>query len=655
MRFVCLLVIPLALAANDNLQQVLSRAYEVLRARRFEEAIELFRQAVAQAPDRAGLRKDLAYTYLKTGETEAARDQFREAMRLDPRDHHAALEYAFLCFETKQQAEARRVFDRIRKNGDPVSQETAERAYRNIDEPLKAGIERWTKALAEQPDDFSAHDELAELAEQRDEIALAAKHYRRAWELKPEKRALLVNLGRMLKLLGRDNEALSALLAASRGGEPHAAEAARELLPSRYPFVYEFEAALALDAGNVGLRREFAYLLLRMGQRPEAEAQFARITEAAPADLLSAAQLGFLYLVRNEAPRAMPLLERVLKGDDEDLANRVRAVLRLPQNPKKRSDPRAESVEAKLMAERSWKAGYLKDALKYLRVAHDADPVDFSVMLRLGWVNNLLKQDAEATRWFNLARRSPDPAVSREAERAFRGLRGGMAGFRTTAWVFPLLSSRWRDLFAYGQVKTEWKPRLPLRPYLSMRFVGDARGSVGAGAPQYLSESAVILGAGVMTRSWHGVMAWAEAGPAIGYRRVVSGPRVQPDYRGGVSLSRRWGPVPGGESGGWAYDVNADAVFLNRFGNDVIGVLQNRIGYVAGRAQIVWNVNATSDVRREYWANFVETGPGIRYALPRSTILSVDVLRGAYTRSDPYRREPNFFDVRTGVWYAFTY
>ena len=60
---------------------------------------------------------DLAYTLLKIGETTEARDQFAEAMRLDPGDDHVALEYAFLCYETKQQAIARRMFDRIRAQG----------------------------------------------------------------------------------------------------------------------------------------------------------------------------------------------------------------------------------------------------------------------------------------------------------------------------------------------------------------------------------------------------------------------------------------------------------------------------------------------------------------------------------------------------------
>jgi tetratricopeptide (TPR) repeat protein len=422
--------------------------------------------------------------------------------------------------------------------------------------------------------------------------------------------------------------------------------------------VYEFEAALEIDPASVELRRELAYLLLRMGRQAEAEMHFAAIAARAPEDLLSATQLGFLYLGKGDRDRAMPLLERVLHGHDEDLANRARAVLRLPQTLRRRADPRAESVEAKLMAERSWKAGYMKDALKYLQIAHEADPVDFSVMLRLGWVYNLLKQDSESQRWFNLARKSPDPAIAREADRAYNGLRVGRSALRVSGWAFPLFSSRWRDVFSYGQLKLEFKPRWPARPYLSMRFVGDARGSVGVGAPEYLSESAAIFAFGGVTRPWNGIVAWAEAGRALGYRREIRGARVLADYRGGAAYARRWGAAPGGEARGWAYETNADAVFLSRFGNDVLGVWHNRLGYVAGGAQWVWNFNLTADSKREYWANFGETGPGIRFRLPAlrpPALVSIDLLRGVSTRNEGNPRPPNFFDFRAGLWYAFSY
>src|ERR1035441_10147560 len=273
--------------APDPAYEPLTRAYEQLRAHVYDAAISNFQKAIELAPERASIHKDLAYTYLKIGENELAREQFRAAMEMEPADTQVAMEFAFLAYETKLQAEARRIFDRIRKTGNP----TAEQAFQNIDLPLAAGIERWKSAIAMGADNFSDHFELATLAEQRDELAVAAEHYEKAWRLVPDRRSVLVALGRVWKAMGRTEDATAALLAASRGGEPHAAELARELLPDRYPFVPEFQAALQLDPANVELRRELAYLLLRMERQPEAEQEFRAITEAAPDDLLAATQL----------------------------------------------------------------------------------------------------------------------------------------------------------------------------------------------------------------------------------------------------------------------------------------------------------------------------------------------------------------------------
>src|SRR5215471_11705145 len=127
----------------DPTYSTLSDAYQALRALHYDDAVTLFLKSIEAAPARAAIRKDLAYAYLKIGENEAARDQFGEAMRLEPGDFQVALEYAFLCNETKKQAEARLIFDRIRKTGDPISQKTAEKAFWNIDVPLQTGIQRW--------------------------------------------------------------------------------------------------------------------------------------------------------------------------------------------------------------------------------------------------------------------------------------------------------------------------------------------------------------------------------------------------------------------------------------------------------------------------------------------------------------------------------
>lgn len=631
-----------ALAA-DPAYVALERAYSALRQKDYDAAVTAFEAALTLVPKRAAVHKDLAYTLLKIGETEAARDRFAEAVKLDPADEHAALEYAFLCYETRRAAEARDIFDRVRRSANPGIRQTAERAFQNIDEPLREGIERWKRAIELGAADFSAHRELADLAAQRGEHRLAAAHYWEAWKLKPADRALLAETARAWKRLGRMEEANAALLAVSRGGEPRTAEAARELLPPRYPYIYEFRKALELDPGNIELRRELAYLLLKMGRQPEAEAQFGAILAADPSDALSAAQLGFLYRARGEAALAAPLLERAVASGDRELANRVRAVLRVPQAHQNNS-----SAEAKLMAERSLKAGYLLDALRYLGLAHAADPADSGVILKLGWTTNMLKRDREAIHWFGLAKSSSDPLVAAEAAKAWRGLRKSTAPLHFTMWALPLHSSRWRNTFTYGQAKLEVNTgAFPLKPYVSLRLIGDIRGrgsGAGVTSPQYFSESSAILGLGVRTPYWRGAMAWFEAGSAFQYLHG----RLAPDYRGGVSFAGR-----AAAAHGIFAETHSDSVFLSRFDNDVLGYAQNRAGWAARRTlELYWNANFTGDIKRQSWANFVETGPGVRLRLPRlseSLWLSVDSLRGWYTRDTA-----RYSDIRTGLWYAFT-
>ncbi|MDP2997934.1 MAG: tetratricopeptide repeat protein [Bryobacterales bacterium] len=658
---------PLTAQSSDPAIGPLEQAYRSLHSRDYDLAVDSFRKAVEAAPARGSIRKDLAYTYLKIGRNEAARDQFAEAMRLDPQDHHVALEYAFLCHETGKTAEARRVFDRIRKTGDATTRATAQQAFENIDRPLEEGIQRWRKALEKSPDNFSVHRELAELAERRDELPLAAEHYEKAWRLRPDLRSLLVDLGRVWQSTGRTEAAASALLAASRGAEPMAAERARELLPARYPYVYEFGRALELDPNNVELHRELAYLLLAMDRREEAEREFRAIVQLTPEDLLSTAQLGFLLLARKDSAAALPLLERVLKGPDEELADRVRTALRMPQTLKRRPEtPRAKvSLEAKTLAERSLEAGYMKDAVKYLAVAHETDPADFAVMLKLGWAHNILKQDELALGWFDLARRSPEPLVAAEAGRAYGNLRPAQARLRTSVWLFPVYSTRWRDLFSYGQIKTEIRlGKLPLRPYVSTRFVGDTRRTTGDALPQYLSESSIILGVGLATTPWHGAVSWFEAGTAVSYLWARKDqPRIAPDYRGGVSFSRGFGRLLGGEGAGAFFETTADAVFLSRFQNDIIIYSQNRLGVTLPaiasgfQSQLFWNYHVTADAQRQYWANFFESGPGLRFRwqwMPPSLSFTVSALRGAYRIMDGNPRAPVFYDLRVGIWYAYT-
>jgi tetratricopeptide (TPR) repeat protein len=650
----------------DPAHASLEKAYAALRAKDYDTAIAQFRVAIGLAPERASIHKDLAYTLLKTGDTEQARDRFAEAMRLDPADDHVALEYAFLCYETKQQAVARRVFDRIRKTGNP----TAEEAFQNVDGPLREGIARWKKAVELSPANFSAHEELARLAEQRDELELAAEHYEKAWRLRPDRRGLLLDLARVWHAENRSADAMSALLAASRASEPRVAEQAREVLHARYPFVYEFEGALVLDPSNLELRRELAYLHLEMNNREQAEKEFEALVAAAPGDLSSTAQLGLLRLARGDSDGALPLLQKVLAGTDDELADRVRAALHLPPVLHRRAGELGAQVsnDARQMADKSLELGYLKDAVKYLEIAHEDDPLDFDVILKLGRTYNILKDDQDAVRWFDLARRSPDPKIAAEAARAYRNLHPEFERLRTTVWIAPTFSTRWHDLFAYAQAKTEL--RLPgwwLHPYASVRFIGDTEGAVNVAnlGPEYLSERSVILGLGVATDAWHGANGWFEAGESLRYSPTAADPgRVVPDYRGGVAYGKGWGGLLARGARGWFAETNDDGVYVSRFAHDTLLYSQNRTGYTfrslesgGFHAQLYWNGNVTVDALGQYWANYAETGPGVKFrfeGLPAPVSFSVNALRGAYLVNQGNPRRPNFTDVRVGIWYALT-
>jgi tetratricopeptide (TPR) repeat protein len=631
-RLCPLLLLPFCLFAQPEFA-ALTRAYDALRIKSYDAAVAAFQEAIAAAPARPDIRKDLAYAYLKIGENDAAREQFGKAMELDPKDESVALEFAFLSFEAKDdqvpnKALARRIFDRFRHTGNA----TAERAFQNIDAPLKQGIERWTQALQIGPESFSAHYELAQLAEQRDDLALAEDHYLKAWRMLPARKSVLLDLGRVRKQHNHTEEGNAALLAASRGGEPRAADKARELLPSRYPYVYEFRKALDLDPGNTVLHRELAYLLLKMGENAAAEVEFEALTKSAPDDLLAAAQLGFLYLGRKERVRAMPLFQRVLDGNDRELSAKVRS-----------------AIEPHLMAEKSLKAGYFKDALRYLNIAHESDPGDPDVMLKLGWTYNMLHDDKTALDWFKQARRSDDDKIASEANRAYEALKPGVERVRTTVWALPFYSTRWKDAFAYGQIKTEFRvDRLPFTPYLSIRMIADARPSVPVS--QALSERSFIFGVGVR-RTWRRFTGWAEAGNAVneaGNAVNYVTHSMLPDYRGGLNWARGWKT-----ESNLFLETTADEVYVSRFNKDWLTSLQSRAGY----KWLLINANLTADAQHQYWANFVEAGPGVRFhvpSAPRGMVFSVSFLRGVYLINEGNPRRPNFNDVRAGFWYALT-
>ena len=636
-------------------------AYAALRAGNLDRAVEMFRLAVAARPDTPHLHKDLAYTLLKTGEREEARDQFAEALRIDAQiginDEQSSLEYGFLCFETKRPIEARRIFLRWKNSGSSRTQQTAAAAFENIDRPLREGIERWKAAVAAAPDQWTAHEELARLAEERDELDLASEHYQTAMRLRPAERRLMIDLARVWNQEGRSREAMALLLAASRSLSPRISEMARELMPARYPYPYEFEDALAVDPDNRDLRREYAFLLLAMGKNVEARQQFESQLKKYPDDRVSAQQLRLLSGMAPEQPGSRLTPGPAAKTPDGSSAP-------VPA-------PALDAASSKEMGLKSYHRGYMKDALRYLQAAWEEKPGDPEVALQLGWTLNMLKRDDEAVQWFDRARQSDVAEVAREADHAFRNLRGLRRPVRFTVWTMPMYSSRWDTTFLYSQAKLEFVhlKKRGFQPYISLRWYGDTRmretmPGDGPGSGPMLSDSAVMLAAGVNRFLTPRLFVWAEAGRAFSY--LGNNPATgtgQADYRGGASYLRGWGAVANNGESGWFTETGGDAVYVSRYNNNFLMYGQARRGYTLSplkggfHLQPMWNFNWTADAERQWWGNFAETGPGVRVrwdSLPPNVSLRMDVLRGAYlvNRDNPHR--PNFWDLRASLCYAIT-
>jgi hypothetical protein len=207
-----------------------------------------------------------------------------------------------------------------------------------------------------------------------------------------------------------------------------------------------------------------------------------------------------------------------------------------------------------------------------------------------------------------------------------------------------------------------------VKPYASVRFVGDTHGAVSPGAglaAQYLSENAITVALGVATPPRRGLMLWFEAGEQMRYRpSPLDTSRVSPDYRGGASYAKGIGHLLAQGSHGLFAETSDDLIYVRRFEKDTLLYSQNRAGstlrqpetgFGGVHTQVYWNWNVTTDVKGLYWANTIETGPGVRFQFARwPVLLSVNALRGAYLVNAGNPRGPVFGDLRVGVWYAFS-
>lgn len=636
-----------------------ARAYDALRARDYDTAIRGFEEAFRYRRDSAPLAQELGYAYLKIGETERAREWFERVTELAPGDENARLELAFLSYETGERRRAYELFRGLVEAADERVRTTAAQAYASVDSEWRQILASWLRTLEDDPTNQSVHIEVAEIYEVLGRPAKSAEHYLHAWYQYPRYREeLLLPLAQAREEAGDISGAIAARLLASYSQRTRLSERAKDVMPLRFPYASEFRLALAMYPEQWRARRDLGYLLLEVGEAEQAIPVFEDVTKQNPEDNLAAAQLAFLYLDFQRNEEAEKLLEAAAQGSDEDAAKRARETL---------ARLRLEQVDkARQLGEKSLQLSYLRDARDQFLKIYELNPADDQAAYKLGVVHNLMREDREAMRWFKTAMvQAQDPQIAGDSRKAYRNLSRQYQKVRTSVWMLPFYSSRFSDVFAYSQIKTELRlDKFGLFPYVSLRFVGDVRQRTSGARPQLLSESAIIPAIGLRTKPFHGLTLWGEAGQAISYltSRPENVPRAGPDYRGGASWFFATGKSLGQEESGRFFEANADGVFISRFDNDFLTYFQGRPGYRLPnlgilRAQVYANLNITADVKGEYWANFVEFGPGVRVRVPGvhpPMDFRLDLIRGVHTTNKNNPQRPNYFDVRAGVWYSFS-
>ncbi len=290
-------------------------------------------------------------------------------------------------------------------------------------------------------------------------------------------------------------------------------------------------------------------------------------------------------------------------------------------------------------------------------------------MLRLGWTYNILHDDPEAERWFNLARQSPDPDQAKRGRPGFQQPgncapsafepRSGCSRFSRRAGTTCSVTARRRPRCRLGN--------LPVSAYLSTRFDGDARVTTGPVAGG-MTAAAVFIGGFVHPGLRAGQPSMArsdrlgrgrakplsistsshEAHDSRLPRRRVLCARVS-----GTACRRPRAPSPKPTTTASSSAASTTTCCCTR---RTAPATHSRSTW-ASAAVLLERQRDRRYATGQYWANYVETGPGCGFKFRRAATPAVFGERAARSLSDQRGQSAaaELFDLRVGFWYAFTH
>jgi predicted Zn-dependent protease len=220
-------------AAKKRAYAELVSAYAALRSHELDSAIVHFKAALQTTPARTDVRKELAYTYFKVGRNDLAREQFEEVVARDATDGGAALELAYLDYESVEpevRARAHAIFKRLRTSPDSSIRARATEAFRNVDGAIAARLARLAPVLAKDSSNLYLLELRAAAAVERNDTDLAIATYRQLLRLAGAGDDVRIALARALIATGHTAEGVAMLRPIVFSIDPELGERAHELL-----------------------------------------------------------------------------------------------------------------------------------------------------------------------------------------------------------------------------------------------------------------------------------------------------------------------------------------------------------------------------------------------------------------------------------------
>lgn len=161
------------------------------KAKQWDAAIQLYREAVRLKADEADLHVNLGYCYKEKGDLAPAEVEYRKAVQKDPASYFGNLNLGWVLVKTKRDAEAEPYYVKASeldpKQADPNF--NLGNLYRRRGE-LEKARDRYAKAVELGPDRPEHHLELARTSWSLGDVATSKKHLDLAAGLKPDEQTM---------------------------------------------------------------------------------------------------------------------------------------------------------------------------------------------------------------------------------------------------------------------------------------------------------------------------------------------------------------------------------------------------------------------------------------------------------------------------------